>query len=431
MKNKVLRLTKKPFVRNVIIMATGTASAQVISILSSPLITRLYGPEAYGLMGVFMSFVGIVASIAALTYPTAIVLPKSNAVAKGLIKLSLYVSIIISILVALILYSLNGTIVKVFHLEDVAAYLYLIPLVVLCTGFLQVVEQWLIRTKQFGISAKTSFLQSLLLQGGKVGIGIFHPVASVLVILSSSGNLLKALLMVMFVRKSKCKNVDSDEDSVSITKVAKKYIDFPLYKAPEVLINTLSNNFPILLLTSLFGPASAGFYSIVISVLGIPTQLIGKSVGDVFYSRISTAANNGENLTKMIRKTSVVLGIVGIIPFGTVVLFGPWLFSFAFGAEWLTAGEYSRWIALGTYFGFMNGACVRTLPVLSAQSFQLKYTIFMLVTRVTALLIGFYLFSNDLIAVALFGISGALLNFGLMLVTIRISKNYDVLHMKH
>ena len=78
MKKYVLAIMKKKFIRNVVLVVTGTASAQLVTMLLSPIITRLYGPEAYGHMGVFLAIVGVIAPVAALTYPIAIVLPKKE-----------------------------------------------------------------------------------------------------------------------------------------------------------------------------------------------------------------------------------------------------------------------------------------------------------------------------------------------------------------
>src|SRR5690606_8930446 len=138
-------------------------------------------------------------------------------------------------------------------------------------------------------------------------------------------------------------------------------------RAPQILINAISQSMPILLLASFFGPASAGFYSIGRTVLGMPTQLIGKSVGDVFYPRIAEAANNGENITRLLTKATLALAAVGILPFGIVMIFGPWLFEFVFGGEWKIAGEYARWLALWSFFAFVNRPSVKSIPVLNLQ----------------------------------------------------------------
>src|SRR5699024_10435100 len=111
-----------------------------------------------------------------------------------------------------------------------------------------------------------------------------------------------------------------------------------------------------------------------------------------------------------------------IFPFGIVILFGPYLFSFVFGNEWVQAGEYARWIALLAYVRFFVRPSLRSLAVLNSQRFHLIYTIIMLIVSVMALTAGYFIFSNDLYAVALFGVSGALLNLGLIIFVLRISR---------
>src|SRR5699024_758473 len=279
---------------HVAIVATGTAAAQAVTMLLSPLITRLYGPQAYGLMGVFAAIVGIIAPIAALTYPMAIVLPKRNSDARGVARLSVYITIGIAALVAILLLFFHQSIVRLFRLEAVASFLFFIPLVILFSGFLQIIEQWLIRTRQFTINAQATLGQAIIVQGSKVGIGFFYPTATVLIVLSALMNGLKSLLMVLFMRRSsRRQKIKKHADT--------KYHDVPIYRAPAVFLNAAAQSLPTLLLTSFFGPAASGFYTIGKNVLNLPVQLIGKSVGDVFYPRISEAANQGENLTQLLK----------------------------------------------------------------------------------------------------------------------------------
>lgn len=424
MLNSLKNFFKKTFVRNVIILVTGTAGAQIIAMLASPIVTRLYGPEAFGVMGTFSALISTIGPAAALTYPIAIVLPKRNKDAIGLMKLSIYITVIISIISLIILFLFNRQITDVFNLEEISTYLYLIPFVILFAGLMQVTEQWLIRTKQFTINARVTVIQSFITNSSKIGIGLFYPFASVLVLLSVLANGINAVLMGLFIRKSN-RNILSDLKDVSrekMLKLAKKHNDFPIYRAPEVFLFSVSSSIPVLMLAALFGPASAGFYSIGRTVLRVPSGLIGQAVGNVFYPRIAEASNKGENLTQLIKRATLALGVVGIIPYGLVVLFGPFLFSLVFGADWTVAGEYARWIALGSFFMFMNHPSVRSLPVLKAQRFHLVYTIITLVIRASALAIGFYIFESDYVAVALFGLSDAIINIFLILITLRISR---------
>jgi len=56
--------------RNVFAVASGTAAAQVVVFAFSPLITRIYSPEVFGLQGVFLSLIGILSPVIALRYPS-------------------------------------------------------------------------------------------------------------------------------------------------------------------------------------------------------------------------------------------------------------------------------------------------------------------------------------------------------------------------
>src|SRR5699024_6731700 len=424
MKNLINKVKKSPFIKNVALMVTGAAGAQIITMALSPFVTRLYGPEAFGIMGTFSALTQIIIPIAALTYPIAIVLPSNDENAKSLAKLSLFITLVMAILTSIIILFFNEEIIKMFQLQEISSFLLFIPIVIIFAGIMQVSEQWLIRVNQFAVNAKASFLQSLITNGSKVGMGLIYPTAIVLVILQVMNNGIKALMLIMLYKKTKYKSdvVESKEKIYSMKELAIKHKDFPIYRSPQVLLGAISDSLPILLLTSLFGPASAGFYNIGRTVLGLPSRLIGQAVGDVFYPRISDGANNGENITKLIKKATLLLFIIGIIPFGSVIVFGPWLFEFVFGSGWEVAGEYARWISLTSFVVFINKPAVRSMPVLNAQRLHLMYTIIIASVRCIALIVGFYVFNSDIIAIALFGLTSVVLNIFLYILTIKISK---------
>ncbi|GIO19648.1 polysaccharide biosynthesis protein [Oceanobacillus oncorhynchi subsp. incaldanensis] len=417
-------IIKSNFIRNVAIMATGTAGAQAITILLSPIITRLYGPEAFGILGTFTALTRILMPIAALTFPIAIVLPRSDIEARALIKLSLKISCFLALITAITFVFLNEHISAIFNIQEISSYMYLIPIVIILAGLVQVSEQWLIRKKSFSINAKVEFSNALVLNGGKVGLGLFYPVASILIILQVIALALKAWMMIFFINKKK----DKRQSEVNIAEkletknLLKKYKDFPIYRTPQVFLAASTEGLPIILLSSFFGPAAAGFYSIGRTVLSLPSKIIGEAIGNVFYPRINEAAQNKENVTKLINKACLGLIATGAIPFGIIILFGPWIFSIAFGSEWVTAGEYARWIALSSFSVFTNKPVVRSIPVFNLQRLHLIYTIVSLIGRAIALLIGFLVFNNEIIAIAFFAITTMFLNIFLHFIVIKRAK---------
>lgn len=423
MKKTMQRVISSLFVRNVIVLVSGTASAQIIAILSSPIITRLYGPKAYGLMGVFQSIIQIIIPLAALTYPVAIILPKRNNDAIAIIRLSMCIAVILSIISLIMLLIFGKQIIKTFGLQEIGPFLFLIPLVILFSGFMEVYEQWLIRTKQFGITAKSAVYRSLIINGSRIGIGLFYPIASVLIVLATLENGLRAFIMRYYLRKTGFKMEDNQR--TLLIDMAQKYKDFPLYRAPQEFLERFSQSMPIFLLSYFFGAATAGFFTIGRTVLSLPSLLIGKSIGDVFYPRISEASKNGENLNKLIIQATISLALVGVIPFGIITFFGPDLFSILFGSEWVMAGEYARWMSVWMFCTFINRPSTRALPVMSAQAFQLKYAVLTLILRVVAFGSAYYIFNDDLIAIASLALTAGLLSIGLILLTLKIGKRFD------
>lgn len=417
---------KSKFVRNVAVVASGTAGAQAIVIAFAPIITRLYGPEAFGILGTFMAIVAVVAPIAALSYPIAIVLPKEDSDAKGIARLSIYIALGVAALTALLLLAAGDKIANLLQVQQVSSYIWLLPLVILFAAWLQINEQWVIRKKHFGVKARAAVLNAFVISAAKAGMGLIKPMAAYLIVLYALGQALHAFLLSLGAKRTEeQERLENKKDQqVSLRDLARRHYDFPLYRAPQVSINAFSQSLPVLMLAAFFGPASAGFYVLCRKLLGMPSILIGKSVGDVFYPRIAEAAHRGENLSTFIVKATLSLAAVGIVPFGLVIAYGPWLFGFVFGAEWVAAGEYARWLALWLFFAFMNRSSVASIPVLKLQGFFLVYEITSVVLRLFALFVGFYLLKNDISAIMLFSLAGVALNLALILIITYISHSF-------
>lgn len=410
------QLLRKKIIRNVIVVVTGAAGAQAITVAFTPLITRLYGPEAFGILGTFVSVLSLVTPVAAFTYPIAIVLPKSDQDAMALARISAALAFMAAAFLSLLVLLCGKEIVHFLNLESINDFLYLIPLAMLLSAFYQIFQQWVIRQRKFKISAKAALIQALSLNSAKVSIGWFLPFGGALIVISTMGYALHALLLYLGAKKRKIpSDFLKEKMTVSdIKDIALKYKDFPMFRAPQAFVNALSHSLPVLMLASFLGPSAAGFYTLSKSVMTMPITLLSKSVGDVFYPRITKAEQEGENVYELMLKATIMLAALGVAPFMTVFLFGPTLFSFVFGNEWSTAGNYASWISLWLFGGFVNRPCVVAIPVLGLLSHFLIYEVVSLLVRAISLFIGLVLYGDGVTAVAIFSLSGLALNFVLI-----------------
>lgn len=410
MLNHLKSVAKSRFVRNVFIVATGTAGAQAITMAFAPITTRIYGPEAFGLLGTFMAILAIATPIAALTYPIAIVLPKSDQDALGLAKLSAGLAVLMAALIAVLILLVGDALAELLGLQNISSFLLLIPVGMLLSAFHQILQQWLIRKKQFKTTAKVAILQTLILNSAKVGVGWFHPVGTALILLATIGSALHTALLWLGIRKRLSAHPDLKQvgilekacEAITVKALARRHIDFPLYRAPQVAINALSQSLPVLMLASFFGPAAAGLYSIAKMALGAPVMLLGQSVSTVFYPKFNEAFGNNENTNKVLLKAIGVLALVGIIPFGLIIFLGPFLFGLVFGEGWIQSGIYAQWMAVWLYFMLITRPVIAAIPVLSIQRFFLIYEIVGVPVRVGALFLGFYLYESSTVSIALF-----------------------------
>lgn len=419
-------LAASAYVKGVVALASGTAAAQAVGMLAAPLITRLYGPDAFGQLGVFNSTVGLLAPAAALTYPIAIVMPKHDGDARQLVRLSLIIAGAVAAIVGLILLFFSGQIVAAMRIEVLEPYLFLIPLTIFFASGQQVAQQWLVRRRLFGATGRVSVVQALAVNGAHVIVGLVQPVGTALIWVSSLGKLLHAgLLSSATGGLPRASRLDVGTPPAGLREVALRYRDFALFRAPQEFLTAVSLNLPVIFLAAFFSPATAGLYTLCRMVLGLPSQLIGSSVGSVFYPRITEAAKRGEDLASLIVRATLALFAVGFLPYLAVVIFGPGLFALAFGSEWLEAGEFARWVALASLSSLLNRPAAQALPVLAVQRFNLVLSIGSIALRLAALLLGFMVFESAIIAIASYSLVGMLANVVLFVAVLRFSRHFD------
>lgn len=423
--------------RNILTVVSGAAGAQALTLAFMPVITRIYGPEAYGVLGTFLSVTLMLIPVAALTYPIAIVLPRRDGDARGLVRLSLLIALGMAALVALLLYLFGDALTTRLQIQILQPYLLLVPLVMFSGAALEICQQWLFRTQRFRITASVAVGHSLLFNSIRTLAGLVQSSALVLVCSTALQHALHAAMLGLAMLRAKPhidihdgdqskQSGESVEQEPGLLALGRRHSDFPIFRAPVMLINAVSQQLPTLILAVYFGPAAAGFFALCRQAMSMPTNLIGKSVADVYYPRISRAIHDGEPVAAMLIKATAALALVGLVPFSLVVAFGPWLFALVFGEQWQVAGEFARWLALAEYLVFVSRPCVVAVPALSLQRRFLVFEIFSTSLRVLALFGGAVLIGDALATVQAFAAAGVVIYLTLMVMVIFQARRWYV-----
>lgn len=404
MRDRTRAFGNSHFVRNVITVATGIAAAQAISLIFAPFLTRLYGPEAFGALAAFTAMVNIITPLATLGYANAIVMPATEEGATAVARLSLVSAAIVAPMVLLAVTLFEGQLASWTGLASTPGLLYLIPLYLVMAALLSVADQTAIREGLFKAKAVAYVGSTLLVNIGKLASGFLAPSGLVLILFLMVVKTLNFLLLLARVPKQGAFEARRWFGADGIRHAASEQRDFLIYRMPQSIINAVSFGFPVLALSALFGASVAGQYSIATLVLGGPIMLLGQSVLEVFFPRITEVVRKhpGGAVTH-IRQATLGMLLIGAVPFGIIVLWGDVIFPLVFGEEWLRAGEYSRWIALWMASVLATRPAVAAMPALRLQRELLVYEVIITFARIVSLLAAARL-GGDLMAIAVFSL---------------------------
>lgn len=388
-------LPKGAFARGVSVLVGGTVGAQALMVLASPLLTRLYTPEDFGLLAVYASILSLFTVIASLRYELAIPLPEKDPEAAHVAILSLLIVGSVTTISAVIIQLGGAHLAQLINAPSMTGYLWLIPMGVFAIGCYQVFNYWAIRTKSFGNIAKTRISQSVAtlavqLAGFKLGV--------LALMLGQTGG---QAVGVMSLARPALKGPHFKAWQWSdLKKVAARYKSFPIFSTWGGFLNTASMQLPPLLFAIFFSAGVAGLYALAHRVLAMPMSIVGSAVGNVFFANAAEAYRE-DKLAPLFE--SVYSKLVSIIMPVMLVLMvdAPRLFAFVFGANWEEAGELARWMAPWLAVVFVASPLSVLFEILEKQKLFMCFQGLMLFLRVMAIGIGFQ-YNSMILAVILF-----------------------------
>jgi lipopolysaccharide exporter len=406
---------RSDFVRNVLILTSGTVFAQSLYFFTTPILSRIYSPENFGHFSVFVSIVSVVMIIATLTYEYAIVLPESDEVAVNLLSLTVLTSILTATVTFILIVGGFDRFGQLFNLSGYSYYLWLLPIGVLGAGLEQSFSLWFTRKNRFKLIASFQVLQSISVTFLMIIIGIIKigPLGLI------GGRVLGRIISLVYLCKNWWKGYGHlINQAVTIKEIktqSRVYNKFLRYNFGAELINAFSQNIPILFLAYLYDATIVGLYGLAFKIVILPTMIVARSIQQVFYSKANETYRNKDSLQKLLKNTTVGMIKVWIMPFLILMLFGKIIFSVVFGHEWAMAGTYSQIIAPLFFFGVLIQPFVGCLFILELQKVKLYYEILLCISRFMSIYIGYIFWKSATISILLFGISGFLLNLAFVL----------------
>ena len=359
----------------------GAAAAQAVVFAARPLLTRLYTPEAFGVLTLVTTAVTLLSAVAHGGFRSAALLPERDDDAGGLVGLALGGTVLTAALAAL------GVALAVVEgrTDDGAAWA-LLPLALLALDGSTTAETWLTRRGRFHTIATSRMAQAATAVAVQVGAGLAAASAVGLVGGAAAGFAASLVAAGTAVWRGDGRLLARSFRAGPMRALARRYARFPAFSAPAALLNLVSTRLPVFLLAAFAGEAAVGQFGVAYGTVALPLGLVTGGAGQVFFARAAVAVRDG-TLPALTRRTLRGLLAVTVFPSLAVVAAGPTLFAFVFGPAWETAGVFARMIAPWVLAASVAPPLTCLFDVLERQRADLAFSVFMAAVM-AAVLVG-------------------------------------------
>jgi O-antigen/teichoic acid export membrane protein len=370
---------------------TGTTIAQAIPVAISPILTRIYSPEDFGIFALYMSVASMLSVIATGRYELAIMLPKEDDDSVNIVAISVILSFLMSFISFIFIAIFNTQITNILGNPRVSNWLYFIPLTVLLTGVYQSFNYWSNRQKQYKILAASRVVQSFTASSSNLGMGISGFGSAGLVMGSIFGQFFATFILVRVLWREEKKLMGK----VNINKMLfllKKYIKFPQFDMLASLLNVAAQQVSNILFNTIFNSIIAGYYYLTQKMLSLPVSLIAASVLDVFKEQAAKDFQVLGNCKEIYTKTFIKLLVLSLMPSVVLYIYAVDIFTLIFGQNWAVSGEYARILIPMLTIRFVSSPLSFMLYIGEKQEWNLLGNMLFL----TGTLLSFYFASSAL-----------------------------------
>lgn len=369
-KNTVRRKMSDGFIKSIITLASGSLLAQVITMICSPMLTRIYTEEQIGYFTFITSIVAIFSVVIDGRYDVSIVAAHEKKDVAPLAALCCWICGISCCLITIGSY----VYVKLFNndFESLKTLIWFVWPLLVVNGAILIFSAYNNRTQDYKIMTSAQLSRSIgqnvltILLGLTTELGAFGLLVSQVI-----GQTLGLRRQSKPFLKNWPRFLHSTKEE--IFKVAHSYKNQPLYSVPASLVNALSYSFIGLNIGGLYGMSILGLYAISIRILGLPLGIFSANIAKVHYQKSANEIEATGSFRKSTRDT-LALGCLLAIPMGLgLVLLAPAVFAFVFGENWRQAGVYVQYLAPMYCFRMITGTIGYTFTLANKQGIELVF----------------------------------------------------------
>ena len=345
----------------------GSALGQILLIAISPILSRIYEPEHFGVLAFYLSVFGVAAVVASLRLELAIPNARSGVEASQLTLLAAISGLVlaaISIPVALAWHLLEAN-----STHPLSPYWWTIPFGIFLMGTSNALTAWGTYFRMYKVVGQSRLMQSI----ESASIQLIWPLigygpAGLIVgsVSAQAGGVyrLGSRFYALARRRPAITNMEA------LWCALKREARYPLIAMPASLIGRLAINAPAPMILWLFGAKVAGLILITQRVIGLPTTILGRAASTPFLQAMGDARRRGKSAVGIFLITMGLFAIPGLIMVAGILAIGPMVFALVVGEEWREAGIYAQVLAPMYFFQLIASPFAQAQSVAGRQARQ-------------------------------------------------------------
>lgn len=399
----LLRKLSQPFAK----LVTSSGVAQIITLLMTVVVARLYSAEAFGEFAISISLAALLAAISTGKFEVAAMNPESELEARRLVFIALVLATLVCGIAMGLLFAYS--IVS----KTSQSWVQIVPLIAFAQSTLQILMKWSNRKRNYRMIGAASVLMALCIGGLQIvfGITLIADLWSLIF-----GYVLGTALVVVLLSRSVLRPKFEDFRMLDWGLFA-KYSSFPKFMVPQTLVSKLTQELPTIVLGSAFDSASAGTYALTRRVLQKPVQLIGHNAGLVMHSSLGSAS--GEQLRDTYRVVLKLMMLLAVALVLFIVYLGEFIFLTLFGEGWSEVTNYASFLVFAIACQMVAVPLAVAFPLFDRQQEMLFFQLMHLILVGCSYALGFH-FSSEEVAIGAQSVFSALLYISIARRAVRI-----------
>jgi len=364
--HQIINHNSKKYFKNIFIQGFGNFFAQIIGILLLPILTRLYSPDSFGLLSQFSNLVAFLTIFITFRLEYFVLVPKkvksSVYLFLEIFKLGFFLTLIFTALFFSIFYFDSfylGNYFPNFSFVFVPIAAFLISISIASQQILQKMELYKISSFSESVNKTIFFLFGFILF--KVDYKITGLILATILGYFGRNIFLIYSIRVLKFRFFKFVNFCFK----NILNFKKEALSFSVSN----LIQTLTGFIPIIFISDFYGLSTLGQWSLALSVVYLPSSVIGSAIGQVFYQKANQLKNDGFSFYSLWLETLKLLILICIPTYIIAPIFSPFIFPFVFGSKWEDSGIYASILTISIGFSMLSSPFDRTCFIVS----KIKY----------------------------------------------------------